>query len=277
VQDRAKRGSARGGDVAIKLSPSDWSANQPRWRRGAGSVQLSSVIVLQIQDRGAQASFIRHSSNAFPRVEIDGETKMSAMVIPCSRAYAAANRSLVEELFNVRHRERLLTQNRLRMAASETPEDNSGFWEDCPEQPRSRLDILFGSSSQPARAQVFECAILPHLDAAYNLARWLTHDPIVAEDIVKDACLRALLYFGSCGIESEPAWLLRIVRNTAYTKLLTLGAHMEVTDVADPDPGPEAAPATIQDLGRAKVAADGGASDRCPRMSSAALHRESFV
>ena len=41
---------------------------------------------------------------------------------------------------------------------------------------------------------VFEAQVLPHLDAAYNLARWLTRDPHDAEDVVQEACVRALRY-----------------------------------------------------------------------------------
>ena len=66
----------------------------------------------------------------------------------------------------------------------------------------------------------FERAVLPHLDAAYTLARYLTRNEHDAEDVVQDACLRALKYFdGFRGEEgtSARAWLLAIVRNTAYT------------------------------------------------------------
>jgi RNA polymerase sigma-70 factor (ECF subfamily) len=72
-------------------------------------------------------------------------------------------------------------------------------------------------SSELAR---FETAVLPHLDAAYTLARYLTRNAHDAEDVVQDACLRALKYFDSFrGGEgtSARAWLLAIVRNTAYT------------------------------------------------------------
>ena len=70
----------------------------------------------------------------------------------------------------------------------------------------------------------FETVVLPHLDAAYTLARYLTRDEHDAEDVVQDAYLRALKYFdgfrgGGGGGEagSARAWLLAIVRNTAYT------------------------------------------------------------
>ena len=73
------------------------------------------------------------------------------------------------------------------------------------------------TSSELAR---FETAVLPHLDAAYTLARYLTGNEHDAEDVVQDACLRALKYFDGFrgeGGTSARAWLLTIVRNTAYT------------------------------------------------------------
>jgi RNA polymerase sigma-70 factor (ECF subfamily) len=58
--------------------------------------------------------------------------------------------------------------------------------------------------------------ILPHLDAAYNLARWLTRDAHDAEDVVQDACVRALRYIKSLeGGDARP-WFLTIVRNAFY-------------------------------------------------------------
>lgn len=72
-------------------------------------------------------------------------------------------------------------------------------------------------SSEPER---FAALVLPHLDAAYTLARYLTGNAQDAQDVVQDACLRALKYFdGFRGGEgtSARAWLLAIVRNTAYS------------------------------------------------------------
>jgi RNA polymerase sigma-70 factor (ECF subfamily) len=60
---------------------------------------------------------------------------------------------------------------------------------------------------------------LPHLDAAYNLARWLTHSDHDAEDVVQEACVRALRFFSSFHGTSPRAWLLTIVRNACYTWL----------------------------------------------------------
>jgi RNA polymerase sigma-70 factor (ECF subfamily) len=65
----------------------------------------------------------------------------------------------------------------------------------------------------------FEQAVLPHLEAAYNLARWLTRDDHDAEDLVQVAYLRALKFFGGFHGTSSRAWLLAIVRNACYTWL----------------------------------------------------------
>ena len=65
----------------------------------------------------------------------------------------------------------------------------------------------------------FVAVVLPHLDAAYNLARWLVRDAHDAEDVVQDAVLRALRHFaGLRGSDARP-WLLAIVRNAAYAWL----------------------------------------------------------
>ena len=58
-----------------------------------------------------------------------------------------------------------------------------------------------------------------HLDAAYNLARWLTRDDSIAEDVVQEACLRAFKFLESFHGGNGRAWLLAIVRNTYYTWL----------------------------------------------------------
>lgn len=65
----------------------------------------------------------------------------------------------------------------------------------------------------------FEQTVLPHLDAAYNLARWLTRNDHDAEDVVQEAFMRAMRYFDRMkGSEARP-WLLAIVRNTCYSWL----------------------------------------------------------
>lgn len=65
--------------------------------------------------------------------------------------------------------------------------------------------------------QGFEEIALPHLNAAYNLARWLTRNDHDAEDIVQEAYLRAFRFFGSFRGDHGRVWLLGIVRNTFYT------------------------------------------------------------
>ena len=62
----------------------------------------------------------------------------------------------------------------------------------------------------------FEEVVLPHLDAAFNYARWLTKNEADAEDVVQDAYVRALRFFSSLRGEDSRAWLLTIVRNTWY-------------------------------------------------------------
>ena len=112
-------------------------------------------------------------------------------------------------------------------------------------------------------AAEFERVVLPHLDAAHNLARWLVGDATLAEDVVQDAAVRALGYFGSYRGGDARAWLLRIVRNTAYGALAsrrrgatasleaaTPGRAGEAPALQVPDPaeGPEAALARREDL-----------------------------
>jgi len=65
--------------------------------------------------------------------------------------------------------------------------------------------------------RLFAELVLPHLDAAYNLARWLTGSAGEAEDVVQDALLRAYSYFGSYRGDRPRPWLLAIVRNTWFT------------------------------------------------------------
>src|SRR5688572_7952554 len=81
----------------------------------------------------------------------------------------------------------------------------------------SRTNNSNGEPQVGAFGPVFEEIVLPHLDAAYNLARWLARNERDAEDVVQEACLRALRHFGSFkGGDARP-WLLAIVRNTYYT------------------------------------------------------------
>jgi RNA polymerase sigma-70 factor (ECF subfamily) len=65
----------------------------------------------------------------------------------------------------------------------------------------------------------FEEAFLPHLNAAYNLARWLTRNPDDAQDIVQEAYLRAFRFFGGFQGSDGRSWFLTVVRNISYTWL----------------------------------------------------------
>ena len=69
------------------------------------------------------------------------------------------------------------------------------------------------------RLKSFEQTVLPHLDAAYNLARWLAGNDHDAQDVTQEASLRAFRFFGNFRGENSRAWLLAIVRNTFYTWL----------------------------------------------------------
>jgi RNA polymerase sigma-70 factor, ECF subfamily len=73
------------------------------------------------------------------------------------------------------------------------------------------------STDGMTRTSRFEQTIMPHLDAAYNLARWLTRNDSDAQDVVQDAYLRAFKYFDSFQGENPSAWLLAIVRNAGFT------------------------------------------------------------
>jgi RNA polymerase sigma-70 factor (ECF subfamily) len=68
----------------------------------------------------------------------------------------------------------------------------------------------------PVVASGFDDIVLPHLDSAYRLARWLVGNEHDAEDVVQEACLRALRYFRTYSGGNSRAWFLRIVRNTCY-------------------------------------------------------------
>jgi len=88
-----------------------------------------------------------------------------------------------------------------------------------------------------SRNDAFAAVVLPHLDAAYNLARWLLRDSAAAEDVVQEAMLRALTYFSSFKGVNPRAWLLQIVRNTAYaSRELDRGTQL-VPIAATPEPG----------------------------------------
>jgi len=99
---------------------------------------------------------------------------------------------------------------------------------------------------------------MPHLHAAYNLARWLTRNEHDAEDIVQDAFLRAFKFFEGFRGGNSRSWLLSIVRNTAYTWLEKNRRHEVGTmsdevieSIHDGAPNPEAL--LLQETGRQEI------------------------
>jgi RNA polymerase sigma-70 factor, ECF subfamily len=73
--------------------------------------------------------------------------------------------------------------------------------------------------TESPRLSEFERKVLPHLDAAYNLARFIMRNDQDAEDVVQEAALRAFRFFDSFRGENARAWFLSIVRNTSFTVL----------------------------------------------------------
>jgi RNA polymerase sigma-70 factor (ECF subfamily) len=78
----------------------------------------------------------------------------------------------------------------------------------------------------------FETLVLPHLDAAFNLARWLLRSGADAEDVAQEAMLRSYRFFHGFRGGDVRAWLLQIVRNTCYT---WLEKNRRVQDMAEFD------------------------------------------
>jgi RNA polymerase sigma-70 factor (ECF subfamily) len=96
-------------------------------------------------------------------------------------------------------------------------------------------------------ARLFEATVLPHLDAAFNFARWLTRNDAEAQDVVQDACVRALRYFSSLRDDDARAWFFAIVRNTWYSRVAKRSGLMETgwpdsarNESLDDGPDPEA-------------------------------------
>jgi RNA polymerase sigma factor (sigma-70 family) len=75
----------------------------------------------------------------------------------------------------------------------------------------------------PKKQALFEQSVMPHLNAAHNLARWLTRNAHDAEDVVQEAYLRAFRSFETFEGQDSKAWLLAVVRNTCFTWLKKKG------------------------------------------------------
>lgn len=101
----------------------------------------------------------------------------------------------------------------------------------------------------------FEQLVLPHLDGAYNLARWLLRSPADAEDVAQEAMLRSYKFFPSFRGGDARAWLLQIVRNTCYSWLEKNSREGNMTEFDEefhgpPGPTPEEAAIASQDRAR---------------------------
>lgn len=100
--------------------------------------------------------------------------------------------------------------------------------------------------------------LLPHLDAAHNLARWLLGNAQDAEDAVQDSYVRALTYFDSFHGDGGRAWLLAIVRNTCYAWLRKNRSGIESADAGldlelAPDSGPDPEVLHLRQADRLKI------------------------
>jgi RNA polymerase sigma factor (sigma-70 family) len=96
--------------------------------------------------------------------------------------------------------------------------------------------------------RVFEEVVLPHLDAAFNYARWLAKSDADAEDVMQDAAVRALRFFSSLRNEDARAWLLTIVRNTWYARFSKVGSadqHAVFDEMTDDRPAEQLDPEAL--------------------------------
>lgn len=109
--------------------------------------------------------------------------------------------------------------------------------------------------SSPLAEQRFRDTVAPLLDDAYSLAKWLSHSPTDAEDIVQDAALRALQALSSVSVDRPKPWFLAIVRNAAMTfmarsrrETVAYVGDMADLDTLDLREGDDAAPNPEQEL-----------------------------
>jgi RNA polymerase sigma factor (sigma-70 family) len=94
----------------------------------------------------------------------------------------------------------------------------------------------------------FEAVVGPHLDAAFNYARWLTKNDADAEDVVQDAAMRAFRFFASQRGDNPRAWLFTIVRHTWYARLTQRVARpqsAEYEEMTDPRTSDQPSPETL--------------------------------
>lgn len=109
----------------------------------------------------------------------------------------------------------LTIQPVIRDSASSTPVSwDLTIW---PKSRAEKTSVERAHSHSQSQLELFEEIILPHLDAAYNLVRWLTRNDLDAKDVVQEAYLRAFRFFDAYRGGDGKAWLLAIVRNTCRT------------------------------------------------------------
>jgi len=81
--------------------------------------------------------------------------------------------------------------------------------------------------------QRFEATVLPHMDAAFNLARWLLRNPADAQDVTQEAILRAFRFFHDFRAGNARAWFLQIVRNCCYTWLQKRNVFADLSELEE--------------------------------------------
>jgi RNA polymerase sigma-70 factor (ECF subfamily) len=121
----------------------------------------------------------------------------------------------------------------------------------------------------------FDQLVLPHLDAAFNLARWLLRGRADAEDVAQDALLRAFRFFRGFHGGDARAWVLQIVRNTCYT-WLEKNRPLELTTEFDEElhPQPGATPETLAIAGDNRERLTRALEDLPPRFREILVLRE---
>lgn len=130
--------------------------------------------------------------------------------------------------------------------------------------------------------QAFDTLVLPHLDAAYNLARWLLRSEQAAEDAVQEASMRAFRYIETLRGEDARPWLLGIVRNTCFTMLERVRNGPQLVDFDDAEfeavlgeaQGSESDPATQLQRQRTRVLIDAAIRALSPPLREVIVLRE---
>ena len=132
------------------------------------------------------------------------------------------------------------------------------------------LDVL-----EPQDRLRFEQLVLPHLDAAFNLARWILRGRSDAEDVAQEAMLRAFRFFRGFHGGDARSWLLQIVRNTCYT-WLEKNRPMELTTEFDEElyPQPSTTPESLAIAGDNRERLTRALEDLPPRFREVLVLRE---